>query len=175
MDSAELTLLQAARHRPVVLRDAIASKELRALWKMLAGLPSDRWAPGDGTTHSWQECFLQPGELCAIDLISPEIARFTALASRTAAWINAFGTGEWIGRHRDADGDVQVIVPLNVPAFDQGGHLWVNTRATVVPVKAGDLLLFNASVLPHGTTRIEAHGARRVTLNIRLWHSSSAA
>lgn len=169
MDSTEQTLLKAAQRRPVVLRDVVASLELGALRKLLADLPADRWAPGDRTTHSWQECLLQPEEESAVNSISPAISRFTALASRTAAWVNSFGAGEWIGKHRDVDGDAQLIIPLNVPSFEQGGYLWVNARKTVILVQAGDLLVFNASVLPHGTTSILAPDARRVTLNIRLW------
>ena len=169
MNRTEQALLQAAQLRPVVLRDAVSSLHLRALRRLLIELPDNRWAPGDSSAHTWQECLLRSTEIRSVTSISPAILRFTELASRTAAWINSFGPRQWIGRHRDADGDAQLIIPLSVPSFDQGGQLWVGTKKVIVPVQVGDLLIFNASSIAHGTTPTRELDAQRVTLNIRLW------
>ena len=170
MNETAKALLSAAKCRPMLVRGALSWQQLLALRRLMKEVPRDHWVLGDRSRHSWREYQLQPDELLSIASIAPAISRFTELADRYVAWINWFHAKQWIGRHRDADGDAQLIIPLVVPALANGGHLWVGTKKSLVPVQERDLLIFNAAGLPHGTTPCRDPNTQRITLNIRLWH-----
>jgi hypothetical protein len=130
------------------------------------------WVPGDDSSHSWRE---SSGPLpFAISALLPfELA--TAIVGRPIArhveWFNVYGEGEFIAGHRDADGDFQMLIGIAVPPISNGGQLWLGHRDAIIPMRRGDLLLFEAAKLVHGTTPIvKGAGIQRVTLNVRMWH-----
>jgi hypothetical protein len=89
--------------------------------------------------------------------------------SRSFQWVNVMKAGQFIARHRDAAGDAQIVVPLYVPPRAAGGQLWLNRKENLVPAGKGDLVLFKARRIFHGTTKVKGLANSRVTLNIRLW------
>lgn len=162
-------LIHAALHRPTVIGSGIHTDAIEKLHCWVSALPSARWCDGDGSNHSWDEYHLTDDELNWFIRELPPVSAIAALSNNVVGWINRFGYGAWIAPHRDAGGDVQCIVPLELTAPDQGGVLWIGSREHSIPMQLGDLLLFNASKLPHGTTQIVARSARRITINLRFW------
>ncbi len=169
VDSTEAAILRSARQRPLVLCGVLTPFQQESIRKWVKGIESSRWVPGDESAHAWQECLLERPELTAILAEVPFVARLSKRADRLTAWVNWFAQGQWIGKHRDADGDVQLIVPIELPQPGQGGDLWIENAGNTVPLGLRDVLAFNAALHPHGTTSLKQTESTRTTLNIRLW------
>ena len=169
MGRIEATILRAAHSRPMVLCGVLAPSQRADLRKWMTDIDGSRWERGDGSTHAWRECLLARTELDAVLPLIPFVAKLTEEADRMVAWVNCFSPGEWIGEHRDADGDIQLVVPIEMPSAGQGGDLWVDKASSIVPMRTGDVLAFNAAIHPHGTTASTQTQRKRTTLNIRLW------
>jgi hypothetical protein len=162
-------LVQIALRRPVVVPDQASAGKIDELLAWVAQIPSSAWRVGDGSEHSWDEYYLTGAELDRLRGDLPLLPRLADLATHMVGWINRFGEGSWIGSHRDAGGDVQCIIPLELPAPHNGGTIWIGCPDLAIPMDVGDLLLFNASSLPHGTSTIVTEGGRRITINLRFW------
>lgn len=161
--------VQAALRRPVVLPGQTSAGTVDELLTRIARMPSSAWHAGERSEHSWDEYRLTMGELDRLRGDLPLIAHIADLATDMAGWINRFGKGSWIASHRDAGGDLQCILPLELPAPHHGGAIWIGSPEITVPMEVGDMLLFNAASLPHGTTPVIADGKRRITMNLRFW------
>lgn len=161
--------LSFAENGFVLVPRAAPAKLLEACQSFVSS--SDDWVSGDESAHSWQESEGQlPSGICALLPLSlfKEVA--DASIMRHVAWINVFGRGEFIPAHKDAGGDVQLLICLEAPDEENGGHLWLDTPERLVLMEAGDALLFRASQIRHGTTPVSPlQTKRRVTLNVRAW------
>ncbi len=123
---------------------------------------------GDESAHSWKEIAIDP-PLSLPDMIAG--LNLSALLGgepgRMSHWLNVYEPGEFIGSHVDAGGDVQIMIPIEMPPPGEGGGLWVETKERILPVAVGDVLLFAAHRLRHGTTAVQS--GRRVSFNGRIW------
>ena len=164
-----LSIVQLAVRRPVIVPDEASAGNIEELLARIAQIPSSAWRAGDGSEHSWDEYHLSGAELDRLRHNLPLVAHLVDLATDMVGWINRFGEGSWIASHRDAGGDVQCILPLELPAPDHGGAIWIGSPDLTIPMKVGDLLLFNAASLPHGTSPVVGDGRRRITINLRFW------
>jgi hypothetical protein len=86
---------------------------------------------------------------------------------RQHQWINLFEAGQFVEAHKDAGGELHLLIPIEVPIRLEGGQFWLQQNKDIVPVGVGDALLFNANVIRHGTTSVKS--GRRITFNARLW------
>jgi hypothetical protein len=164
-------VIGAARQRPLVIASDIEPSIIEKLIVWVAAIPSSAWSKGDLSERSWDEHALTRAELNWLINQLQLVAGIAALSDEVVGWINRFGYGTWIAAHRDAGGDVQCIIPLELPLPDEGGALWVGSSDQSVPMQAGDLIVFNAAALSHGTSRIVAPNAQRITINLRFWIS----
>jgi hypothetical protein len=123
---------------------------------------------GDESTHSWKEVPIDPPHELSdfVAGLDPSLVVERRPAKMTQ-WINVYDLGEFIGAHVDAGGDVQMMIPIELPLPGEGGDLWVRSKQCVLPVGAGDVLLFAAHRLRHGTTPVRS--GRRISLNARIW------
>jgi len=102
--------------------------------------------------------------LAAVQAFDPE---------RDQLWINRYRPGNRVPIHRDHEGDTQLLICLQgLPQPQLGGDL--ELEGEPVPLAAGDALLFAATRLRHGTSRIGAErlhrsGYSRVVLVLRLF------
>ena len=123
---------------------------------------------GDTSTHSWREIALMepiPNEYLLREV---DIAKIIgAKPANLSQWINIYGPGEYIAGHRDAGGDIQLVIPLELPPPDGGGELWIGGEDRRLPIGVGDVLVFAASKLLHGTNPIRE--GRRISFNSRMW------
>ncbi len=93
-------------------------------------------------------------------------------AEGSMTWINRYQPGDEVPEHVDADGDLQLLICLQAPPEPQrGGQTMIQGRE--VPLATGDVLLWKATLLPHGMSRIESprlgeSGASRVVCVFRL-------
>jgi hypothetical protein len=152
---------------PAPENDALVNAAL----DLIRSAENGEWVPGDESSHSWRESS-GPLPLTITALLPFDSA--AAVAGRSIArhveWFNVYGEGEFIAGHRDADGDFQMLIGIDVPPPLSGGQLWLGHRDAMIPMRTGDLLLFEAAKLVHGTTPIVGAGVQRVTLNVRMWH-----
>lgn len=130
-----------------------------------------RWHAGDESCNSWNE--LSGAELGDIgDVVDMEgLSEILGARIRTSVrWINSYSSGKFISAHRDASGDAQLLLVLMAPDMAEGGQFWIGNENNLIPLGAGDAVLFLAHQLEHGTLPIHALSrAKRITLNIRLW------
>jgi hypothetical protein len=91
----------------------------------------------------------------------------------TRVWINRYGPGDHVPEHCDRIGSTQLVLCLQgLTEPEQGGELFI--RDEIVPLRAGDAVLFCARGVPHGTmpiggSRVGSSGFSRVTCVIRLF------
>jgi hypothetical protein len=92
-------------------------------------------------------------------------------------WANRYKSGEYIPKHRDTQGDLQIILPVFLPPQNCGGNLLIhhsnNTRTIYQTI--GQRLLFRAIKTPHETTRIinspECAESMRIVCICRIFFS----
>jgi 2OG-Fe(II) oxygenase superfamily len=108
-----------------------------------------------------------------IDLITT-IAKLNAIdRSRTEVWINRYSPGDHVPKHCDRAGSTQLVICLQgLLEPERGGDLII--RDDLVPLRAGDAVLFFARGVSHGILPIESpkvgsSGFSRVTCVIRLY------
>lgn len=169
MGSVKAAILRSASQRPIVLCGVLTPTQQDGLLRWVSDIDSYRWVRGDESAHAWRECLLERAEVDGLLPSIPFVAKLAASADRLAAWVNCFAHGEWIGEHRDADGDIQLIIPIKAPSPGLGGDFWIEDASGIVPMCPGDVLVFNAARHPHGTTAPTQREHQRTTLNIRLW------
>ena len=94
---------------------------------------------------------------------NPEILNFVygALSVSTEtkitnfqSWANMYTAGERIAAHRDVAGDVQLLIQLETPPRQYGGHLLLGEECEEILLQPGDALLFEAKKILHQTTPI---------------------
>ena len=124
--------------------------------------------PGDTSSHSWTE-FSLTAPTSNEDLLSEiDIAKIIGTEPTCISqWINIYEPGEYIAGHRDAGGDIQMMIPLELPTSNGGGELWIGDEGRLLPIGVGDVLVFAASKILHGTRPIRK--GRRVSFNSRMW------
>jgi len=160
-------------NRWTLLRGCIAPDVIGICKKFVRNSPLGVWVAGDSTPTSWRESLNGPPFKVCDALPMELISDVTGIPiARTAQWINVFSASEFIPEHKDAAGDAQILIVIEVPPISHGGQLWLHAPDTIVPAAEGDMLLFQASTISHGTTPIlPTSPHRRISLNIRLWLS----
>jgi hypothetical protein len=141
---------------------------LRQMAAIVALAREEDLIKGDESPHAWKEVAIDP-PLALPDMIA-ELSFADLLGSepdRMAHWLNVYEPGEFIDAHADAGGDVQLMIPVEMPPPGEGGALWLGTMQRILPVAVGDVLLFAAHRLLHGTTAVQA--GRRISFNGRIW------
>jgi hypothetical protein len=157
----ELAAAWESRHRALPGRKVHAGREYQAMWlEQKFAEPSlalDGFAFADEFIH-----------------LITGITRLPAIErSRTEVWINRYGPGDRVPTHCDRAGSTQLVLCLHgLLEPEKGGDLIV--RDEVVPLRAGDAVLFFArgmphGVLPSGSAKVGPSGFARVTRVIRLF------
>lgn len=74
----------------------------------------------------------------------------------TEMWVHHYASGERIPWHRDAAGDLQLVLCLLAPPAINGGLLLLrhSKNAVAVDLRPGDAVLFTAAKTLHATTRL---------------------
>jgi|GEM_PF-2488984 len=156
-------------HSHCLLKDFWSQKQTAQCRHYVETISS--WTAGDCSHESWQET---SGKIPA-DIMSgiPQdlvVGVCGQRVSNQVQWFNLYRNGQFIRGHRDAAGDLQMLFCIEAPPASEGGQLWLNKVSNVIEMHPGDLLLFKASKLLHGTNLIASHSqSRRLTLNVRLW------
>lgn len=83
------------------------------------------------------------------------------LRRRTRIWAQSYQVGERADWHRDGDGEVQLLVCIRSPDRGCGGDfcLKIDNNELRLTLRPGDCVLFKATDLLHGTTRILSSSA----------------
>jgi len=149
-------------------------------------LPCAEVCVDDETGVYWLEQYFQNpsdalGGLASDDGFKKFVCDVTGLPSiderETRAWINRYLPGDYVPLHTDRSGDTQFLLCLQgLPAPDEGGDMYIGER--IIKLNTGDAVLFRASGLPHGTTRIGGGqlgetGYSRVTCVIRFFSNNA--
>ncbi len=136
----------------------------------------------------WMEqTFSDPSQaldgLAFADGFIARIARIAGLnaidRNRTEVWINRYGPGDRVPRHCDGAGDTQLVLCLQgLPEPEKGGDLIIHDE--VIPLRAGDAVLFFARGAPHeiapiGSAQVASSGYSRVTCVMRFFAPEGAS
>ena len=163
---------------PRLVRPAIAAE-----WELKhRSLPARRVCVGRERQSMWlEQKFSDPAQaldgLAFADGFIDLVARIAGLDAidrkRTEVWINRYGPGDRVPTHCDGAGSAQFVLCLQgLPEPEKGGDLII--RDEVVPLRAGDAVLFFARGVPRGippigSAKVGSAGFSRVTCAIRLY------
>jgi hypothetical protein len=156
-----------------VLRELANQRSLAALIEDALD-PSPIRVTVDGSGLSWEErairveCALWStmAQSCVTQLVTQLMG---APISRMMAWSNCYATGEWIPWHKDACGDIQMLLVLSEASTNSGG-LWLESRSGPrrMPLWPGDGLLFEAARITHETSATDSP-TPRITAAMRFF------
>ncbi|MGC2237397.1 MAG: hypothetical protein WA584_14635 [Pyrinomonadaceae bacterium] len=121
-----------------------------------------RRTPLNEKNHSvwWEEINIPPSSpLTAIILdesLKNQIESEFSLIRDTVFWANRYNLGEYIPKHRDTQGDLQIILPVLLPPSNCGGKLVIHHPNGINEVfqSIGQRLLFQATQTTHETIPI---------------------
>lgn len=108
----------------------------------------------------WDEIYIsQATRLAAMifdNSLKLQIEAEFPLIQEVVFWANRYKAGEYIPKHCDTNGDLQIIMPVSLPPKNCGGDLLIHHRKGVnlVPQTPGQRLLFQAIRSPHETTKL---------------------
>jgi hypothetical protein len=159
----------ATRPKGIVMAGMLNGDNLAFLENFVLALSDSVWQLGDESDHAWEEYHVPSDRLPQILSCLPDFEELWTRSSARVAWINRFRQSQWIGSHKDASGDLQLIIGIKIPTLNSGGQLWLANQSQLVPFGTGDAFLFNAASIVHGTTAPLHVQAERLTLNVRLW------
>jgi 2OG-Fe(II) oxygenase superfamily len=161
----------------------LVDPEIAAEWELKHRLlPGKKVHVGNDRQTVWTEqTFSNPsqalGGLAFADEFINLITKIGGLHSidrhRTQVWINRYGPGDRVPSHCDGAGSTQLVLCLQgLPEAEKGGDLMI--RGEVVPLRAGDAVLFFARGVPHAippirSAKVGPSGFSRVTCVIRLY------
>ena len=136
-------------------------KRLELLKNICHGLPVRRTPLSENNTSQYWDEIAVSNNSPATSIILDESERSIIESSfrklkRESYWCNVFRLGEYIPKHFDNDGDIQLILSVVSPCEDNGGILrvYVNNNTKDIPLKEGQLFLFRASRTVHETTAL---------------------
>jgi hypothetical protein len=144
----------------VTVRALVPKSQLANFRHETQNLPSVRVTCGDEEV-SWEERTIAPAHslhryfrsepVCAI--LNSCLGRWVAIKCVTC-WTSTYKTGEYINKHCDGAGDIQLIIALKAPAPENGGWLNLESRGRYsrVFLNEGDALCFAATEVAHFTT-----------------------
>jgi hypothetical protein len=171
-----------ATKRYAVIRHLV-DPEVAAAWELkYRALPGRKVNVGRDYQATWTEQKIgdPSGALEGLLRADRFINLITAITSlkaidcnRTEIWINRYSPGDHVPRHCDWAGSTQLVLCLQgLPEPEKGGDLVI--RDEVVPLRAGDAVLFFARGLPHEihpilSAKVGPSGCSRVTCVIRLY------
>ncbi|MBV9139702.1 MAG: 2OG-Fe(II) oxygenase [Pseudonocardiales bacterium] len=126
-------------------------------------LSSRRVSVGDNSA-TWDEQTLAPDHEVVTMFSSAQVIDFITSATRhdirvidLVCWIARYKNGEYIDRHKDNAGTLQLLVCLAAPPSENGGALVLapgpNEHRYVL--RAGDGVLFSATTVEHCTTPLK--------------------
>jgi hypothetical protein len=137
---------------------ASALREMRAA---VASFPSRRAVvSANNNAVSWDEIDLSTCAIVTKAIIDPEThrkieAEFGAI-TQISCWANRYQATEYIPKHTDSRGSLQIIVPIQLPPTSCGGDLLIHHRdlRQIVPQSVGSRIIFDATKTPHETTAL---------------------
>lgn len=151
-----------------ILLNAVRPAFLSQMAAIVASARDEDLIEGDESAHSWKEIVIDPPISLPDMIVGSGLAKLLGNEpARMAHWLNVYEPGEFIGAHVDAGGDAQLMIPIEMPPPGEGGDLWIECRERILPVAVGDVLLFAAHRLRHGTMAVRS--GRRISFNGRLW------
>lgn len=109
------------------------------------------------TSQYWSEADLQGEKLIQSEILSTNVehvvSKLKERPKSQAFWANRYGAGEFIPRHTDNDGGLQMLTGITLTPKCRGGEtIFHHGGSQVVVVKPGMQVLFNACTTPHETT-----------------------
>ncbi len=147
------------RRSHVTIRNLVSRSQIEAFHHEIKDFPSRRVICGTGEV-SWIERAVRPASSLFIFFSSEPTCRILNACLRrpiiikdVICWISVYKAGEYINRHRDGAGDIQLIVSLKAATSDNGG--WLNLESCGekhrVFLEEGDALCFSATQVEHYT------------------------
>jgi len=170
MTGASFHRTQYIQNGYTVFAGAMTDSFINGVLSILSEAHVGELVAGDESSHSWRELPLTEEDIPdhkSLWTYTEEV--LGAFPVKTSHWLNVYNAGEFIAGHVDAGGQAQLMVPLEMPLVGSGGEIWIGNKRQLIPLSVGDVLLFAAHKVPHGTTKVTE--GRRVSLNIRLWLS----
>jgi hypothetical protein len=158
---------------------AVSPSRLSRYRDEILSAPNKRVTVGS-SKEFWTEHAVRPKSALGAFLKSRPIfdlaqaAAGQALSRRITIWAQSYRVGERIAWHRDSVGEIQFLLCVQSPAENAGGRFCLRANETEIALclEDGDALLFNASALPHATTRIvgpAADAPQRITAVARFF------
>lgn len=155
-------------HGFTLLRNCIRHDFREYIVRRVAEASSYELTEGDVSTHSWKEVNIQPNIELSDFLVGVKLSHIIGFEPVSMVqWTNVYNEGKFIDAHVDAGGDAQLLIPLVVPKFSKGGLIWIGETHKTLPMRVGDILIFAAHRLLHGTTPVL--NGQRISFNVRLW------
>lgn len=118
-----------------------------------------RRTPLNDTDHShwWDEVDCPANTIAAQHLfterVKERVSQIWGPPSLCVFWANVYRAGERIPRHRDTEGELQIITALSIPPHACGGALIIHHQQShEVLLSPGDQLIFSASTTDHETS-----------------------
>ena len=189
-DAEQLSVLAAEYLRKgYALLPRLVDPEVAAEWESkYRSLPGKMVHVGRERQTKWMEqTFSDPSQaldgLAFADGFVNLITRIAGLdaidRNRTLIWINRYRPGDHVPTHCDGAGSAQFLLCLQgLPEPEKGGDFII--RDEVVPLRAGDAVLFFARGTPHGTVligsaQVGSSGYSRVTCVMRFFAPEGAS
>lgn len=170
---------------PVLRLEGFASpRTVSALLIESRGFPSRRVSCGDGDVRWTERAVPSASEFAAYfrsEAVLESLVSHTQSDAlrycRVVCWTSEYASGEYINAHRDASGDLQLIVALRASPRELGGalHVSFDGRSEEIYLRAGDAVLFEAHRAEHWTTPVggsdDANEALRIVAVGRYFFS----
>lgn len=170
MNRGEFHRRQYERQGYTVFVGAVSERLIDRMNAIVQDTSDSDLVDGEESCHSWREIPLRTSDALSDSTLGSYLANVLPTApARNVQWLNVYGIDEYIGVHMDAGGEVQLMIPIEMPPAGSGGEIWIGATEMLLPIGVGDALLFAAHRLRHGTTPVVTR--RRVSLNVRMWLS----
>lgn len=118
---------------------------------------------------SWDERTALPGSMAhrffaegeMRDLVHSHAGARRRRIKDLTVWRSTYRSGEYIARHTDRSGDLQLLIALAVPPVACGGAFCaeIDGAERILTLNPGDGVLFVASKTPHYTTALRPDAA----------------
>jgi hypothetical protein len=150
-----------ASDRLAVLRQLADHAEVDRILKESSAWPRRTVIVRQGDPASWlsqqapTDSFLHASYLSypTLDMVRTISAAASTLVT-SQCWTNIYRAGEYISRHRDAGGSVQLMLCLASPPPECGGVFMASIQGMLreIHLDPGDAVLFQATAVEHQTT-----------------------
>jgi hypothetical protein len=149
------SLITASQARAIELQAEQLSRRLVSV----PGCPHKQWRSVDIAPSSSIFKFVAESNLGPY--VAGVIGKAWDPSSKILMWIHEYYLSEFIPKHKDAFGTIQLMIALRSSISDNGGEFIIelNDKETAFKLDSGDAVLFNATEYSHWSNPIKSSNA----------------